>query len=229
VASYTAHWQLVDSYVGDKGIQPQTASTGSFGGHFSVQLPTVPTVKLQLNPSTPISLSPPTRTNTSYHINHATVGTRDVAEGRQRHQHDPIISHDTVDAFQDMFEFRKTRRWSTTNHGSPDNNKSTTMHLHSNSKHNNNNINSSHWPALCAYQLRFSWHHLPQAAKSTASAVSTTSRATLLPSGVTHLCNSNSIEPKVPVIAPITIQKITGMLERYFTLVFVLLLLESYG
>jgi hypothetical protein len=214
--------------VGDKGIQFQTASTGSFGGYFSVQLPTVPTVKLQLNRGTPISLSPPARTNTSYHINHATV-RRDVAEGRQRRQHDPIIGHDTVDAFQDMFESRKTRRWSTTNPGSPDNDKSTTMHLHSNSKHNNNNNNSSSWPAPCAYQLRSSWHHLPQAAESTASAVSTTSRATLLPSGVTRLCNSNSIEPKVPVIAPTTVQQITGMLERYFTLVFFLLLLESYG
>jgi hypothetical protein len=44
MASYTALLQLVDSYVGVKGIQPQTASTGSFGGYFSVQLPTVPTV-----------------------------------------------------------------------------------------------------------------------------------------------------------------------------------------
>jgi hypothetical protein len=69
---------LDNSYVGGKGVQPQTASTGSFGVYFSVQLPTVPTVNLQLNRSTPISLSPIAaaaitmkRTNPSYPFNHA--------------------------------------------------------------------------------------------------------------------------------------------------------------
>jgi hypothetical protein len=60
-----------------KGIQPQTASTGSSGVYFSVQLPTFPTVNIHLNRSTPISLSPTAaaaitmkRTNPSYPFNH---------------------------------------------------------------------------------------------------------------------------------------------------------------
>jgi hypothetical protein len=89
---------------------------------------------------------------------------------------------------------------------------------HSNSEHNNNNNNnnnnSSRWPTPCAY-LNQSSRRLPQAAESTDSAVSTTSRATLLPSGVMHLCKSNSIEPMVSAIAPIAVQKIIGMLARY--------------
>ena len=45
------------------------------------------------------------------------------------------------------------------------------------------NFEPSHWPTPCAYLNQSSRHHLPQAAESNDSAVSTTSRATLLPSG----------------------------------------------
>jgi hypothetical protein len=76
---------------------------------------------------------------------------------------------------------------------------------HSNSEHNNNN--SSRWPTACAYLNQSSWHRLPQAAESTDSPVNTTSRATLLPSGVTRLCKSNSIKPMVSAIAPTAVKK----------------------
>jgi hypothetical protein len=60
--------------------------------------------------------------------------------------------------------------------------KSTTMHWHSNSEHIINN--SSRWPTPCGTNFNTLDIRLPQAAESTGSAVSTMSRATLMPSGV---------------------------------------------
>jgi hypothetical protein len=94
---------LDDSYVGGKGIQPQTASTGSFGVYFSVQLPTDETVNLQLNRSTHISLSPTTatvitmkRTNPSYPFNHAIRPCR-------RRRHNPLHGITLQHQFEEMF------------------------------------------------------------------------------------------------------------------------------
>jgi hypothetical protein len=80
--------------------------------------------------------------------------------------------------------------------------KSTTMHRHSNLEHIINS--SSRWPTPCCTNFNL-LDIAYQAAESTDGAVSTTSRATLMPSGVMGLCKSNSTKPMVSAIAPATV------------------------